>query len=114
MWPFNSVTRPAKNSHCAAAVPASRTISRTGLPQLAASSIANSSAFSRSLAATFFISAARSRGFTARQDLYARCAAVTAASTSCALASAQGPRLFPVAGLSVSWYPPVGFRHAPS
>ena len=42
--PFISVTSPAKNSVCAAATMASLTISRTGLPQSAASIIASSCA----------------------------------------------------------------------
>ena len=40
--PFISVTKPAKNSICAAAIIASLTISLTGLPQSAASIIASS------------------------------------------------------------------------
>jgi hypothetical protein len=45
MRPFISVTKPAKNSICAAAIMASLTISLTGLPQSAASIIASSLAF---------------------------------------------------------------------
>jgi hypothetical protein len=67
--PLSSVTRPAKNSHCATAVLTSRAISRTGLPQFAASSIASSSACARIFPATCFMSAARSSGFTARHVL---------------------------------------------
>ena len=67
--PFISVTRPAKNSICAAAIVASRIISATGLPQSAASIMASSPALARSTSAIFLSSRARSSGGTRRHSL---------------------------------------------
>ena len=100
--PFISVTNPAKKSSCAAAIMASLTISRTGLPQSAASIIASSPALSRSTCAMRLRIFARSSGSTRRHSLNAVAAAAIAASASAAPQSATLPRLSPVPGESVS------------
>ncbi len=69
--PFISVTRPAKNSVCAAATMASLTISATGLPQSAASIMASSCACARSTSAMRLSILARSSGGTLRHCLNA-------------------------------------------
>ena len=100
--PFISVTKPAKNSICAAAIMASLTISRTGLPQSAASIMASSLAFCRRISAIRRRILARSSGSTRRHSLNAALAAATAASISSAPASATLPSDSPVPGFIVS------------
>src|SRR5262249_33979976 len=90
--PFISVTKPAKNSICAAAIMASLTISLTGLPQSAASIIASSLAFWRRISAIRRRIFARSSGSTRRHSANATFAEATAASISSAPESATFPR----------------------
>ncbi len=83
--PFISVTRPAKNSICAAATMASLTISRTGLPQSAASIMRQFlGILARRISAIRRRILARSSGSTRRHSLNAALAAATAASISSA------------------------------
>ena len=100
--PFISVTRPAKNSICAAAIMASLTISCTGLPQSAASIIASSSRVLAQDRGDALEHLARSSGGTSRQSSKAAFAAATAASMSSAPQSATVPSDSPVPGLMVS------------
>ena len=67
--PFISVTRPAKNSICAAAMVASMIISAIGLPQSAESIMASSPALLRSTSAIFLSIRARSSGGTRLHSL---------------------------------------------
>ncbi len=112
--PFISVTSPAKNSICPAAIATSPCISVTGLPPSAASSAASSRPWRRSTAAISRSTLARSMGGTRRQIWKPCFAAAMAASTSATPPSAIVHSTWPVAGLATSIVrPSMASCHAP-